>query len=206
MEGAADVAAGRLLIVLDSSWSMLARTSSGETRWERGIAEARRLLAAGSGGEIALATTADGLVEGPTTDRTLIETALDRARPGADEGAAWPRLAGAPSVHFITDGAIPRPLDSRSSCTRCSSRPPTSASPRSTSVPRWPPGARGTRISRSRTSPPPQKVRLTLVRGTATIFNDEFDIAASEALRQVVPIARGGDPRLRARVEARTPA
>ena len=26
---------GRLLLVLDSSWSMLARTSSGETRWAR---------------------------------------------------------------------------------------------------------------------------------------------------------------------------
>ncbi|MGH9373434.1 MAG: BatA domain-containing protein, partial [Vicinamibacterales bacterium] len=67
VEGAADVASGRLLIVLDSSWSMQARTRSGETRWDRAVAEARRLVTAASGGRIALATTAEGLVEGPTT-------------------------------------------------------------------------------------------------------------------------------------------
>ena len=58
-----------MLIVLDSSWSMLARTRSGETRWERAIAEARRVAAGGRrASTIAIATTADGLVEGPTTD------------------------------------------------------------------------------------------------------------------------------------------
>ncbi len=207
VEGAADVATGRLLIVLDSSWSMQARTSSGETRWERGIAEARRLLAAGSGGEIALASTADGLIEGPTTDSTLIETALDRARPGADEGAAWPRLAGAPSVHFVTDGATPRPLDSsvivhsvfepaaNVGITAFEVRPSLAAA-----------SAGDAYLEIANFAPVPQQVRLTIVRGQATIFNSEFDVAASEALRQVVPIARGGDPLLRARVETRTSA
>src|SRR5262249_25465765 len=109
--GAADVANGRLLIVLDSSWSMQAQTRTGETRWERGIAEARRLLAAASGCGDGLATTPDHLVEGPTTDGALIETGLDRIAPGGGEGSAWPRLAGAAAVHFITDGANPRPLD-----------------------------------------------------------------------------------------------
>jgi hypothetical protein len=207
VEGAADVATGRLLIVLDSSWSMQARTSSGETRWERGIAEARRLVAAGSGGAIALATTADGLIEGPTTDSTLIETALDRARPGADEGAAWPRLAGAPSVHFVTDGATPRPLDAsvivhsvfepaaNTGITAFEVRPSLAAG-----------SAGDAYLEIANFAPAPQSVRLTIVRGTATIFDNEFDVAASEALRQVVPIARGGDPMLRARVETRSPA
>ncbi len=68
--------AGRLLVVLDASWSMDAKTRGGETRWERAIGEARRLFTASSGAEMALATTADGLVEGPTTDLALIETAL----------------------------------------------------------------------------------------------------------------------------------
>ena len=108
--GAAAAARGRLLIVVDSSWSMLARTGGGETRWERAVAEARRLAAA-SGVEVALATTADGLVEGPTTDRALIETALDRLAPAGGDATAWPRVAGADAVHFITDGAIARPMD-----------------------------------------------------------------------------------------------
>jgi hypothetical protein len=207
VEGAADVATGRLLIVLDSSWSMQARTSSGETRWERGIAEARRLVAAGSGGAIALATTADGLIEGPTTDSTLIETALDRARPGADEGAAWPRLAGAPSVHFVTDGATPRPLDA-SVIVHSVFEPAANIGITAFEVrPSLAAGSAGDAyLEIANFAPAPQSVRLTIVRGTATIFDNEFDVAASEALRQVVPIARGGDPMLRARVETRSPA
>jgi hypothetical protein len=62
-----EVTPGRLVIVIDSSWSMLAHTRTGETRWSRAIAEARRLAAASSDGGVALATTADGLVEGPTS-------------------------------------------------------------------------------------------------------------------------------------------
>ena len=38
-------AVGRSVIVIDSSWSMLARTSGGGTRWSRAIADARRLAA-----------------------------------------------------------------------------------------------------------------------------------------------------------------
>src|SRR5689334_15364201 len=38
-------APARLLIAIDSSWSMLARTRNGETRWDRALAEARRLTA-----------------------------------------------------------------------------------------------------------------------------------------------------------------
>src|SRR6187549_155446 len=37
---------GRVLIVLDSSWSMAARTRSGETRWQRAVRQARSLAAA----------------------------------------------------------------------------------------------------------------------------------------------------------------
>ena len=75
-------ATGRLLIVIDSSLSMQATTGRGETRWARGVAEARRLFASASGAELALATTADGLVEGPD----------DRSRPPRDR--ARPRQAG----------------------------------------------------------------------------------------------------------------
>ena len=124
---------GRLPIVLDSSWSMLASTAGGGTRW---AARSRKRdgCAAASGAEPALATTADGLVEGPTTDRALIETALDRIVPAGGDAAAWPRLAGADAVHFITDGAAARPIDAAVIVhIPCSSRPRTSASRRSTS-------------------------------------------------------------------------
>src|SRR5438552_11097677 len=108
--GATGTAAGRTVIVVDSSWSMLARTQGGGTRWTRAIAEARRLTAAAAG-EVALATTADGLVEGPTADRALIESALDRLAPSGAGSAAWPAVAGADAIYFMTDGAVARPRD-----------------------------------------------------------------------------------------------
>ncbi|TAK12990.1 MAG: hypothetical protein EPO35_10790, partial [Acidobacteria bacterium] len=53
----------RVSIVIDSSWSMLAETSSGQTRWDRAIARARALAIGAAGEELVLATTADGVVE-----------------------------------------------------------------------------------------------------------------------------------------------
>ena len=104
---------GRLLIVLDSSWSMLARTRAGETRWDRARRRRAQLAASAGGDDVALATTAGGLVEGPTSDLALIETALDELTPQGGESDAWPRVAGADASHFITDGAVARPLDPR---------------------------------------------------------------------------------------------
>ena len=102
---------GRLLLVLDSSWSMLAETTSGGTRWDRAVREARALAASAGGDEVALATTADGLVEGPTSDLALIETAIERLSPSGGATAPWPRVGGADTVHFVTDGAHFRTLD-----------------------------------------------------------------------------------------------
>src|SRR4030095_5549024 len=83
---------GRRLIVLDSSLTMLATTSCGETRWHRAVAQAKR-LSASYGGSVALATTGDGLVEGPTTDRALIDAALDRMAPTGSDRTLVPALA-----------------------------------------------------------------------------------------------------------------
>ncbi|MGH9370642.1 MAG: vWA domain-containing protein, partial [Vicinamibacterales bacterium] len=204
VEGAADVAAGRLLIVLDSSWSMQARTRSGETRWERAVAEAHRLVMAASGSEIALATTAEGLVEGPTTDGALIDSALDRVGPtGAEGTAAWPRLAGAGAVHFITDGATARPLDA-GVVVHSSFEPAANVAITAFEVrPSLASAAAGDAyLEIANFAPSAQTIRLTLVRGSTTIFNRDLDVAASESLRQVVPIARGADPLLRARIHA----
>src|SRR5689334_19661608 len=43
LAGASVAGRGKTLIVLDSSWSMLARTQGRDTRWDRAIAEARRI-------------------------------------------------------------------------------------------------------------------------------------------------------------------
>ena len=88
-QGRGQTSQGRTLIVLDSSWSMAARTSTGETRWQRAVRQAR-MLASAADGDVALATTADGLVEGPTADTALIETALDRLSPAGGDSVAFP--------------------------------------------------------------------------------------------------------------------
>lgn len=193
---------GRVLIVMDSSWSMQARTRTGETRWERAIAEARRLVsAAASGGEVALATTADGLVEGPSADGALIEGALDRIAPGGD-ASSWPQLAGAASIHFITDGGTTRPLDakvivhsvfepaSNVGITALDVRPSLSIA-----------NAGDVYVEIANFAPSAQKVQVRLTRGTARIFDREIDMGSNEVLRQVVPLTRGGEGALRAHVD-----
>jgi hypothetical protein len=190
----------RRLIVIDSSWSMLARTSSGERRWDRARAEARRLVA--SGGEIALATTADGVVEGPTPDMVLLETALDRLAPAGGETGAWPRLAGAESVHFITDGAIARPLEAGvvvHSVFETAANVAITALDVRPSVGTATAGDAYLEITNFAQSA--QNVRVTLERGSTSVLDRRFDMAAGESLRQVIPLARGADAMLRAHVD-----
>ena len=100
-------------MVIDSSWSMGTETANGDTRWERAMAQARTLIAASAGDEVALATTADGLVEGPTTDSVLLEAALDRIAPAGGEQADWPQLSGV-SVRALHYGRNAAASDRRS--------------------------------------------------------------------------------------------
>jgi hypothetical protein len=194
---------GRVVIVLDSSWSMLAETSSGERRWDRAVAEARRLAVSAGGEEVALATTADGLVEGPTTDLALIETAIDQLAPSGGADAAWPDVGGAERVHFLTDGAIGRPVDSavvvhsvfepapNVAITAFEVRPPSAA----------PDGPAAAYLEVANYADDPQTVQLTVSRGTTVITDTSIDMAAGEAVRQTLPLG-AGDARLRARVSA----
>lgn len=202
VQGATGASAGRSVIVIDSSWSMLARTRGGDTRWSRAIADARRLTA-GSGGEVALATTADGLVEGPTADRALIEAALDRITPSGAGAAAWPAIAGAEAVYFITDGAMLRPRDPgvviRSVFETADNVAITAFAVR----PALGGPAAGEAYLEIANFGPAQQVHFTLARGTASLLDRRVDMAAGETLRQVVRLDRGGDPRVRMRIEAR---
>lgn len=194
---------GRVLIVLDSSWSMRTKTRSGESRWERAVAEARRIAAAGSVVPMAVATTADGLIEGPTTDTARLDAALDRAAPSGGDPAAWPALAGADAVHFITDGAEARRLPAdvvvhsvfeaaaNVGITAFDVRPSAAAAEAAVAY-----------LEVGNFAPAAQAVRVTITRGAAVVLDRRGTIGAGETVRQVLPIARGGDSALHARVEA----
>jgi hypothetical protein len=201
-QGASAASRGRLLIVIDSSWSMLARTRGGETRWARAVAEARRLTAA-SDVEVMLATTADGLVEGPTTDRALIDSMLDRLSPAGADVTSWPRSDAGDAVHFITDGTIDRPLErevvvhsvfepaANVAITAFDVRPSLASR-----------NAGDAYLEVANFAPAAQQVRVTIARGTATVLDRTVEMAPGEALRQIIPLARGADPALRAQVAA----
>jgi Ca-activated chloride channel homolog len=201
--GGAEADGGRLLVVLDSSWSMQALTGTGETRWERAVAEARRVVNGAGMREVALATTADGLVEGPTLDASLIDAALDRLAPGVGERTAFPRLADTAAVHFISDGATARALDPDVIVHSVFSPAPNAAIVAFDVRPSLSQRHAGEAfIEIANFAAEAQTVRLLLTRGAATLFDEPLEIAASSALRQVVPIARGVDALLRARIRA----
>ncbi|HYT64963.1 MAG TPA: BatA domain-containing protein [Vicinamibacterales bacterium] len=199
--GGPAVARGRVLIVLDSAWSMLARTRSGETRWERAVAEARRVAAAASGSDVAVATTVDGVIEGPTSDLTSIDAALDRLEPGGGTGSGWPRLSGA-EVHFLTDGALARALDPsvivHSVYESAANAGITAFAVR--------PGLDGTAAGEAYLEVanfgPSQQVRVTVARGGTAVLERHADLGPGEALREVLSLARGGAQDLRVRIDA----
>lgn len=193
---------GRVLIVLDSSWSMLAETTGGDTRWARATGLARRLAAAAGGEDVALATTADGLVEGPTSDLALIETAIDELRPAGGEDAAWPQIGGAAEVHFLTDGALARPLDP-GVVVHSVYEPASNVAITAFGVRRAPmPDRRGEAyLEVANYADRPQQVRVVVTRGTEVLTDTPVDMAPGEAIRQTLAIG-AGEPRLRARVSA----
>jgi hypothetical protein len=201
--GAAAQASSRVLVVIDSSWSMLARTSGGETRWDRAIAEARMIAASAGGDEVAIATTGDGLVQEPTTDAALIESALDRIEPSGGEASAWPAIAGARAVHFITDGAIGRRLGAGVAVHSVFEAAGNVAITALDVGPARQADSGGEAyLEVANYASAPQQARVVLTRGSSTLFDRRLDMAAGEAIRQIVPLAREGGPELRARVNA----
>lgn len=198
---------GRLLIVLDSSWSMRARTADGATRWDHAVAAARALAQAGGTENIALATTADGLVEGPTADVALIATALDRLGPFGGESAGWPRVDGLSATHFFTDGAVVRPRQPgviihsvydpapNVAITAFNARPATSTS-----------AAASAYLEVSNFAADAQDVRVTVTRDTAVLLDRQRPLAAGEVVREVIALEPHGGARLRAHVSAKANA
>lgn len=193
---------GRLLIVLDASWSMRARTPEGDTRWERAVAGARA-LALSAGSDVAIATTADGLVEGPTADTALVAAALDRLQPSGGEGQAWPRIDGVDATHFFTDGALLRPIDpsvivhsvfrpaANVAITAFGARPATSSATSASAY-----------LEIANYADAGQRVHVTVTRGTTVIADRWIDMAAAEVSRQTLPLEPAGGATLRAHVSA----
>jgi hypothetical protein len=201
---------GRRLIVIDSSWSMGTQMPSGGTRWSSAIAHARTLIAASAGDEVALATTADGLVEGPTTDGVLLEAALDRIAPAGGEGGDWPQLANVAVVHFITDGTIPRSTTGLVAAGARVSVEPVYEAAANVAITAFETHGSGdpavqaeAYLELANYSDAAQPVRLVVTRGTVTVADASIDLAAGEAVRQIVPLGLEGDARVRARISAR---
>ena len=196
-------AAGPQLVVLDSSWSMQAETTGGGTRLDRGRAVARRLVAAAGGQEVAIATTADGVIEGPTADAAPLEAAIDAVVPGGAADAPWPVLPGAAGVHFITDGAGERPLDPGVQVHPVFEPAGNVAVTAFAVRPSLEPGAAAEAyLEITNFAPAAQRVRLTLSRGAVALFSRDLDAAPGAVLRQAVPLPRDGGPVLTARVAA----
>jgi hypothetical protein len=195
---------GRVAIVIDSSWSMLAQTSSGGTRWDRAIARARALAAGAGGEDIVLSTTADGLVEGPTPDVALIEAALDRIAPSGGEAAAWPAAADARVTYFLTDGAIARPIGAGVIVESVFEPAPNVAITAFDVRTSAEPDQAGTAfLEVANYSAASQDVRMTVTRGASPALDVTVTLAAGAAVQRIVPLGRAGDPRLRARISAR---
>lgn len=193
---------GRLLVVLDSSTSMLARTADGRTRWQHAVAMARQLLGSAGGADVSLATTGEGLVEGPTSDTALVESALDRLAPVGGDDVPWPRVAATDTVHLVTDGARERPLDPSVVIHSVYESSPNVAVSALAVRPSTSPSSPGEAYFEVANYAKAQQVRITLTRGRDTLVDQSVEIGDSEVVRQVVPLPAGGDPRLRARVSA----
>jgi hypothetical protein len=195
--GATEGDGSRTLVVLDSSWSMLARASGG-TRWDRAVGEARRLAAA-AGGEVAIATTSDGMVEGPTTDRALLDAALERLTPGGAPGP-WPELDRADGVHFITDGGTPHPSDQP--VTVHSVYEPASNVAITAFDVRTRDDGRSEVFLEVTNFGPRRDTRIVVRRGEAELLDRTLAIDDGQSARHVIPIPSGGEPRLTAAVTA----
>jgi hypothetical protein len=198
----------RVAIVLDSSWSMLASTSNGSTRWDRAVARARALASGAGGEEVVLATTADGVVEGPTPDVSLIEAALDRIGPSGGNASGLSRdLYGAGTTYFITDGALARSLGDgvvvESVFEAADNVAITAFDVRAADT--LDSGGQAF-LSVANYATVPQTVRIAITRGNASVLDVQVPLGAGESQQRIVPLDRSGDARLRARVSAKANA
>jgi hypothetical protein len=101
----------RTLLVLDTSPSMLARTTDGSTRWERAVDAALQTVnASAPSSEFRVADTAGRIDAAPTTDRRAIREAIERMKPTSGLAHFPEKDPETANVRFITDGVVPLPI------------------------------------------------------------------------------------------------
>ncbi|MEO7271240.1 MAG: VWA domain-containing protein, partial [Vicinamibacterales bacterium] len=197
-----DRSSARMLLVLDSSWSMRARLPSGGTRWDRAIEQARAMAAGSTAEEVSVATTGEGIVEAPTSDHARLDRTLARLTPSGSPDGSWPRLVDAGSTHLFTDGALPR-ATTTDVTVHSVFVPAANVAVTAFDVDRAPSGT-GAQIvlSVANFAVAAQSVHLTITRGADTLFDQSIPIAASGSYRDVLAIPAAGDARFHAHVSA----
>jgi hypothetical protein len=192
-----------LLIVIDSSWTMAARTSPGRTRWTTAIERASALAVGVVDREVALATTAEGIIAGPTRDAAALTRILRRLTPSGVSDGAWPRLAGGGDVDFITDGAVPRALAPEirveSVFTQAPNVAVTAFDVQPIAVPA--PHAEAY-LAVANHAPAAQTVQVTVTRGADVLLSRSIHLGAGATFRGTLPVDADGDPRFRVHVSA----
>src|SRR5207237_9782160 len=155
--------------------------------------------------------TGSCLHQDPTLAVGLSAATLDHIAPYC-VASSWPRSGDADSIHYITDGAIASDLGPR-----------TSDSPVTIHSVYEPAGnvaitafdvrpslasdhAGDAYLELANYAAAAQTVHLTVARGRTDVLDRQLDMRAGEALRQILPLSRGGEPALRARIEAPTDA
>ena len=140
---------------------------------------------------------------GPRRTLAPLDAALDRIRPAGGDPTAWPPLAGADTVHYVTDGAVPRPLPSGIQVHSVFESAPnvgmTAFDVRAAATSEQ---AGTAYLEIVNFADAGQNVHLIIRRGDSAILDRHVQVHAGEALRQMVPLSRGGDSRLRVHVDA----
>jgi len=95
----------RAVIVMDTSPTMLARTSDGKTRWQRAVDQARDLVDAGAvSAQFRIADTSGQFDSAFTADHTQLHQTIDRMHP-VISSTRFPDIDSKPDdVFLITDG------------------------------------------------------------------------------------------------------
>src|SRR5262245_55186561 len=101
----------RTLLVLDTSPTMLARSSDGETRWQHAVAAAIRIVnSSAPSSEFRVADTTGLVDSAPTSDRREIREAIEQMKPMAGPARFPDADPGTTTTRFITDGVVPLAL------------------------------------------------------------------------------------------------
>ena len=139
-----------------------------------------------------------GLINAPTAEAP---------GPSSAVTAAWPRPSDEAAVHFFTDGAVARALDSAVVIHSVFEEAPNVAIVAFGVAPALPAGSGADAyLEVANYSRAAQDVRVQLTRGSQTVLDKTLSIEAGQALRTTTVLDGSGAPDVHARVSARANA